>query len=44
MQVNSNLIVIGARGGTRGGPFRMGDVAQKAVKYAFCSVLVVRQG
>jgi nucleotide-binding universal stress UspA family protein len=39
---DADLIVIGARGRTRAGPFRMGDVAQKVVKYASCSVLVVR--
>jgi nucleotide-binding universal stress UspA family protein len=39
---DADLIVVGARGRTRAGPFRMGDVAQKAVKYASCSVLVVR--
>ena len=31
---DADLIVVGARGGTRAGPFRMGDVAQKVVKYA----------
>ena len=39
---DADLIVVGARGRTRTGPFRMGDVAQKVVKYASCSVLVVR--
>ena len=39
---DADLIVVGARGRTRAGPFRMGDVAQKVVKYASCSVLVVR--
>jgi nucleotide-binding universal stress UspA family protein len=39
---DADLIVVGARGRTRAGPFRMGDVAQKVVKYGSCSVLVVR--
>ena len=39
---DADLIVVGARGRTRAGPFGMGDVAQKIVKYASCSVLVVR--
>jgi nucleotide-binding universal stress UspA family protein len=38
----ADLIVIIARGRTRTGPIRTGDVAQKVVKYASCSVLVVR--
>jgi nucleotide-binding universal stress UspA family protein len=38
----ADLIVLGARGQTRGGPFRVGAVAQKVVKYATCSVLLVR--
>jgi nucleotide-binding universal stress UspA family protein len=40
---DADLIVVGARGRTRAGPFRMGDVAQKVVEYASCSVLVVRR-
>ena len=40
--LSADLIVIGACGRTRSGPFRMGDVAQKVVKYDRCSVLVVR--
>lgn len=40
--LSADLIVVGARGRTRAGPFRMGDVAQKVVKYASYSVLVVR--
>ena len=39
---DADLIVIGARGQTRAEPFRLGGVAQKVVKYAPCSVLVVR--
>jgi nucleotide-binding universal stress UspA family protein len=39
---SADLIGVGARGRTRAGPFRMGDVAQKVVKYASYSVLVVR--
>ena len=39
---NADLIVVGARGRTRAGPFRVGDVAQKVVKYASCSVLIVQ--
>jgi nucleotide-binding universal stress UspA family protein len=39
---DADLIVVGARGRARAGPFRMGDIAQKVVKYASCSVLVVR--
>jgi nucleotide-binding universal stress UspA family protein len=38
----ADLIVIGARGRTRAEPFRLGGVAQKVVKYAPCSVMVVR--
>jgi nucleotide-binding universal stress UspA family protein len=39
---DADLIVVGARGQTRAEPFRLGGVAQKVVKYASCSVLVVR--
>ncbi|MEK7786266.1 MAG: universal stress protein [Chloroflexota bacterium] len=39
---DADLIVIGARGQTRAAPFPLGGVAQKVVKYAPCSVLVVR--
>jgi len=39
---SADLIGVGAGGRTRAGPFRMGDVAQKVVKYASYSVLVVR--
>jgi len=39
---DADLIVIGARGQTRAEPFQLGGVAQKVVKYAQCSVLVVR--
>jgi nucleotide-binding universal stress UspA family protein len=39
---DADLIVIGARGQTRSELFRLGGVAQKVVKYAHCSVLVVR--
>ena len=39
---DANLIVIGARGRTRAEPFPLGSVAQKIVKYAECSVLLVR--
>jgi nucleotide-binding universal stress UspA family protein len=38
----ADLIVVGARGRTRAEPFRLGGVAQKVVKYAPCSVMVVR--
>ena len=31
---DADLIVVGARDRTREGPFRMGDLAQKVVKYA----------
>jgi nucleotide-binding universal stress UspA family protein len=39
---NTALIVLGARGQTRAEPFPLGGVTQKVVKYATCSVLVVR--
>lgn len=39
---DADLIAVGARGQTRTGPFRLGGVAQKVIKYAGCSVLVVR--
>jgi nucleotide-binding universal stress UspA family protein len=39
---DADLIVVGARGQPRAEPFRLGGVAQKIVKYAPCSVLVVR--
>ena len=39
---DADLIVIGARGRTRAEPFPLGSVAQKIVKYAACSVLLVR--
>ena len=39
---DADLIVLGVRGQTRAEPFRLGGVAQKVVKYAPCSVLVVR--
>lgn len=39
---DADLIAVGARGLTRAEPFRLGGVAQKVVKYAPCSVLVVR--
>lgn len=39
---DADLIVVGARGQTRAEPFHVGSVAQKVVKYAPCSVLVVR--
>jgi len=39
---DADLIVVGARGQTRAAPFPLGGVAQKVVKYAPCSVLVVR--
>jgi len=41
-EYDADLIAIGARGQTRAEPFRLGGVAQKVVKYAPCSVLVVR--
>lgn len=39
---DTDLIVIGARGQTQAEPFTLGGVAQKVVKYAACSVLIVR--
>jgi nucleotide-binding universal stress UspA family protein len=39
---DADVIVIGARGQTRGEAWGLGSVAQKVVKYAPCSVLVVR--
>jgi len=39
---DADLIVLGVRGQTHVEPFRLGGVAQKVVKYAHCSVLVVR--
>ena len=39
---DADLIVVGARGQTRADLFRLGSVSQKIVKYADCSVLVVR--
>ena len=39
---DADLIVIGARGQTHAEPFPLGSVAQKIVKYAECSVLLVR--
>jgi len=39
---DADLIVVGARGQTRQELYRLGGVAQKVVKYAECSVLVVR--
>lgn len=39
---DADLIVIGAHGQTRAAPFLLGGVAQKVMKYAPCSVLVVR--
>lgn len=39
---DADLIAIGARGRTRAALFLLGGVAQKVVKYAPCSVLVVR--
>lgn len=39
---DADLIVVGARGRTRTGPFRLGRVAQEVVRYAQCSVLVGR--
>ncbi len=39
---DADLIVLGARSQARAGSFRLGGVAQKVVKYAPCSVLVVR--
>lgn len=41
-QRDAALIVIGARGQTRTTPFHLGGVAQRVVKEASCSVLVVR--
>ena len=41
-ELDADLIVVGARGQTRADPFLLGGVAQKVVKYAPCSVLVVR--
>lgn len=39
---DADLIVMGARGQTRASLFPLGGVAQKIIKYAPCSVLVVR--
>jgi nucleotide-binding universal stress UspA family protein len=39
---DADLVVIGARGHKRAEPFPLGSVAQKVVKYAMCSVLLVR--
>ena len=39
---DADLIVLGARGHTRSAKSRLGGVAQKIVKYAPCSVLIVR--
>ena len=39
---DADLIVLGARGQTRAEPFQLGGVAQKVIKYAPCSALVVR--
>lgn len=39
---DADLIVLGARGQTRAEPFHLGGVAQKVIKYAPCSVLIVR--
>ena len=39
---DTDLIVVGACDQTRANPFLLGSVAQKVVKYAPCSVLVVR--
>ena len=39
---DADLIVVGARGQTRDDLFRLGGVSQKIIKYADCSVLVVR--
>lgn len=39
---DADLIAIGARGESRAEPFQLGGVAQKVVKYATCSVLMVR--
>ena len=38
----ADMIIVGARGRTRATRFRLGGVAQKVVRYAPCSVLVVR--
>jgi nucleotide-binding universal stress UspA family protein len=41
-QRDAVLIVVGARGQTRAAPFGLGGVAQRVVREAACSVLVVR--
>jgi nucleotide-binding universal stress UspA family protein len=41
-EYDANLIVLGARGHTRATKSPLGGVAQKVVKYAPCSVLIVR--
>jgi nucleotide-binding universal stress UspA family protein len=41
-EVDAELIVLGARGHTRATPVRLGGVAQRIVRYAPCSVLIVR--
>jgi universal stress protein A len=38
----ADMIIVGARGRTSATCFRLGGVAQKVVRYAPCSVLVVR--
>jgi nucleotide-binding universal stress UspA family protein len=38
----ADLVVIGARGQTRGEPFPLGGVAEKLIRFAPCSVLVAR--
>lgn len=39
----AGLVVIGAKGTTESDRFRLGAVAQKVMKYAACSVLLVRE-
>jgi nucleotide-binding universal stress UspA family protein len=41
-EYDADLIVLGARGRTRAAKSHLGGVAQKVVKYAPCSVLIVR--
>jgi nucleotide-binding universal stress UspA family protein len=41
-QQQTDLLIIGARGQTQADPFRLGGVAEKLVRFAPCSVLVVR--
>ena len=41
-ELDADLIVVGARGGTNDAPAPLGGVAQRIVKQATCSVLIAR--